>query len=194
MENMYEENYIKKRPQSLCKNCGRCCRVATNTKYTYSEIQKLAEEGDEYALDFLKIFEPYPSVEAAREVDSATVDNILNALEQDGNMPEEVTFYRCRYILPNNLCSIYEERPKVCVYCPSSAWVVTPPGCGFEHWLFLKREEYMQKVRKAKEELLDLKVMRNKTKDENILKKIESVQKKIEHTIDMFADYGSQYW
>ena len=81
----YEENYLNKRPQSLCKMCGRCCRVITNTKYPYQTIKKMAQEGNEFAIDFLKIFEPYPSVESARKVDNAIVENIKQMLETDGN-------------------------------------------------------------------------------------------------------------
>jgi len=191
----YEENYLNKRPQRLCKMCGRCCRVATNTKYTYDEIKKLASEDNESAKDFLKIFEPYPSIEAAREVDAAIVDNIIELLELDGNLDlENLTFYRCKYILDDNKCSIYEERPTLCIHCPSSGWVIVPPGCGFESWLFLKREEDRQKVRRAKEELLELQLLKRKTKDENILAKIESVEKKIHHTIELFKPYGSELW
>ncbi len=191
----YEENYIKSRPQSLCKMCGRCCRVATNNKYTYEELKQLAFDGNTYAQDFLKIFEPYPSIEAARKVDAPTVDNIIEKLKLDDCYDEEkLTFYKCRYILDNNLCSIYEERPALCIMCPSSGWVVTPPGCGFNAWLFLKREEDMQRVRQAKEELLDLKVIRKKTSDEKLLKKIDSVEIKIKNTIKMFAEKGSMYW
>ncbi len=193
--NSYEENYINKRPQSLCKMCGKCCKVITNTKYTYQEILTMAEEGNEYAQDFAKIFEPYPSVEAAREVDAEIVDNIINRLKDSNRYNEKtLTFYKCRYLLPNNMCSIYEERPKLCIYCPSSGWVVTPPGCGFEAWLFLKREEDMQKVRHAKEELLDLKIMKQKTNDEKLIKKIDSVEKTIHRTIEMFSEQGSKYW
>ncbi len=193
MSNLYEENYIKSRPQSLCKMCGKCCRVISNTKYTYDEIKEMAANGNDYAKDFLNIFEPYESIEEARAVDAATVDNILRE-KKDNIKEEDMTFYKCRYILDNNMCSIYEERPKLCIYCPSNGWVVTPPGCGFESWLFLKREEDMKKVRKAKEELLDLRVMRKKTQDFEILKKIDSVEKKVCNTIELFAEYGSKYW
>ncbi len=191
----YEENYLNKRPQSLCKMCGRCCRVITNTKYPYQTIKKMAQEGNEFAIDFLKIFEPYPSVESARKVDNAIVENIKQMLETDGNYDESnITFYHCRYLLDNNLCSIYEERPTLCIHCPSSGWVVVPPGCGFEGWLFLKREEDKQKVRKAKEEYIELQLLKRKTSDEKILNKINSVEKKIQHTIEIFKQYGSQDW
>lgn len=197
MEGMgsYEENYLKKRPQSLCKMCGKCCRVVTNTKYTYSEIKRLAREGNEFAKDFLKIFEPYPSIEAAREVDAGTVDNIIEHLKADGKYDEKnMTFYKCKYLLDNNLCSIYEERPVLCIHCPANGWVVVPPGCGFEGWLFLQREEDKQKVRHAKEEYLELQLLKKKNKNPEILAKIESVEKKIQHTIDIFKAYGSEDW
>ncbi len=191
----YEENYLKKRPQSLCKMCGKCCRVVTNTKYTYDEIKKLAREGNEFAKDFIKIFEPYPSIEAARAVDAGIVDNIIEHLKSDNNYDENsITFYKCKYLLDNNKCSIYEERPTLCIHCPSSGWVVTPPGCGFEGWLFLQREEDKHKVRRAKEEFLELQLLKKKTKDPQILAKIESVEKKIQHTIDIFKAYGSENW
>lgn len=191
----YEDNYLKKRPQNLCKMCGRCCRVVTNTDYTYQQLQNIAAEGDSAAKDFIKIFEPYPSIEAAKKVDAEVVDNIIKRLKASNKYDENtLTFYKCKYILPNNMCSIYEERPKLCIYCPSSGWVVTPPGCGFNAWLFLKREEDKQKVRKAKEELLDLKVMKSKTKDLSIIQKIESVEKKIISIIDLYSNLGSHQW
>ena len=92
------------------------------------------------------------------------------------------------------MCSIYEERPTLCIHCPSSGWGVVPPGCGFEGWLFLKREEDKQKVRKAKEEYIELQLLKRKTSDEKILNKINSVEKKIQHTIEIFKQYGSQDW
>jgi len=191
----YEENYLKKRPQSLCKMCGKCCRVVTNTKHSYSEIKRLSLEGNEFAKDFLKIFEPYPSIEAARAVDAGIVDNIITRLKDDNNYHEEkMTFYKCKYLLPNNMCSIYEERPTLCIHCPSSGWVITPPGCGFESWLFLQREEDKQKVRHAKEEYLELQLLKKKTKDNEVLEKIDSVEKKIMHTVELYKAYGSENW
>ena len=193
--NGHDVSFIEERPQSLCKMCGKCCRVVTNTKYTYDEIVSMANEGNEYAKDFVKLFEPYPSIDAAREVDNEVVDNILKRLESSGEADVNiVTFYRCKYLLDNNMCSIYEERPTLCRLCPSSGWVVTPPGCGFESWLFLKREEDMERVRKYKEELLELSIIKRKTQDEKILQKIDSVEKKLQSTIELFAEHGSKNW
>ena len=190
----YEDNYLAMRPQELCNMCGRCCRVVTTSK-SYEELKALQAENDEGACEFLKIFVPYPSIEAARAVDKELVDNVINLLIEDGNYDEtKMTFYGCKYLREDNLCSIYEERPVLCRHCPSTPWSIVPPGCGFEGWLFLKREEAKQKVRKAKEDLLELKLLKTKNPTEDILKKISSVEHKIQTTIDMYKKYGSENW
>ena len=190
----YEDNYLAMRPQELCNMCGRCCRVVTTSK-SYEELKALQAENDEGACEFLKIFVPYPSIEAARAVDKELVDNVINLLIEDGNYDEtKMTFYGCKYLREDNLCSIYEERPVLCRHCPSTPWSIVPPGCGFDGWLFLKREEAKQKVRKAKEDLLELKLLKTKNPTEDILKKISSVEHKIQTTIDMYKKYGSYDW
>lgn len=190
----YEENYLAKRPQSLCKMCGKCCRVVT-TSTPYSKLQQLAASGDEGARDFLSIFLPYDSIEAAKAVHSDVVENIINLLSQDNNYNEaETTFYYCKYLQDDNLCSNYENRPTLCRHCPSSPWVIVPPGCGFEGWLFAKREEDKQKVRRAKEELLELKLLRKRTTNQESLDKISAVEQKLQRNIDLYKKYGSDNW
>lgn len=190
----YEDNYLLRRPQELCNMCGRCCRVVTTSK-PYKELKALEETGDKGACEFLKIFTPYPSIEAARKVDRELVDNVIELLKADGNFDESrLTFYGCKYLLKNNLCSIYEERPALCRHCPSTPWSIVPPGCGFEGWLFMEREKAKEKVRKAKEDLLELRLLKNKNKDEEILKKITSVEHKIQTTIELYKKYGSYDW
>ena len=192
--NSYEENYLAKRPQHLCHMCGKCCRVVT-TSTPYSQLQKMAKDGDKGAIDFLTLFEPYDSIESARKIDKDTVDNIINRLEIDGKFDEkEITFYGCKYLQDNNLCSRYETRLDLCKHCPSTPWSIVPPGCGFEGWLFWQREEIKQKIRKSKEELLELKLLRMRTKDENTLQKINIVEHKIQRGIDFYKKYGSENW
>ncbi len=190
----YEENYLASRPQSLCKMCGKCCRVVT-TSLPYEKLCKMRDENDSGACDFLSLFEPFDSVESARKVDEETVDNIINLLEQDGNFPDEgITFYTCKYLRDDNLCSNYENRPRLCRYCPSTPWSIVPPGCGFEGWLFWKREEVKQKIRKAKEELIELKLLKKKSINDDMLKKITTVEQKLQKNIDAYAKYGSYMW
>ncbi len=192
--NLYEENYLSKRPQHLCKMCGKCCRVVT-APHPYSKLKEMADSGDEGAKDFLSIFVPYDSIEKAREVDSEIVDNIIRRLSEDGKYNEDdMTFYYCRYLQGNNLCGNYENRPILCRYFPSSPWAIVPPDCGFEGWLFLKREEDKQRIRRMKEELLELELLKKRTKDPSIIQKINAVEKKLQSNIDLFKKYGSQHW
>lgn len=189
----YEANYLNKRPD-LCRMCGKCCRVVT-TSVPYDELKAKADSGDEGAIDFLDIFVPFESIEAARAVDSGIVDNIINGLNSDGvSETENLTFYTCKYLQDNNLCGKYEERKTLCKHFPSTPWAIVPPCCGFEGWLFLKREEIKQKIRKSKEDLLELKVLRNKVTDEDTLKKIDAVEHKILSNIELYKNRGSENW
>ena len=190
----YEENYLAKRPQHLCHMCGKCCRVVT-TSLSYPELKQMEQDGDKGAVDFLSLFVPYDSIESARNVDAGVVDNIINRLKSDGSFDEkEITFYGCKYLQDNNLCSRYETRLDLCKHCPSTPWSIVPPGCGFEGWLFWQREEIKQKIRKSKEELLELKLLRMRTKNENTLQKINIVEHKIQRGIDFYKKYGSENW
>ena len=170
--------------------CGRCCRVATTPK-THEELLELSAGGDESAQDFLSIFEPYPSIEDARKVSASTVDNILKHIE---NSDRPVTFYRCKYIQDNNMCGIYEIRPELCRRAPSTAGAVFPPGCGFEGWLFQKREETKSYIRKKKEELIEYNIMLEMTQDPEKMFKIKQIIEKIESIIEMHHKYGSKDW
>lgn len=190
----YEENYLAKRPQHLCHMCGKCCRMST-TSTPYEELKKLAAEGHQGAIDFLSIFVPYKSIEEARKVEPDVVDNIIKHQKEDGKYNEaNLTFYGCKYLGKDNLCSRYETRLDLCKHCPSTPWSIVPPGCGFEGWLFWQREEIKKKIRLEKEELLDLKLLRLKTTNEEVLKKITLVEHKIQKSIDLYKKYGSENW
>lgn len=190
----YEENYLAKRPQHLCKMCGRCCRLVTIPQ-SYDEVKRMASEGNSAAKDFLDLFEPYNSIDDARAVDSATVDNVIKLFKLDGKYDEKkMIFYHCRFIQPDNLCSNYKNRRLLCKHFPSTPWAIVPPGCGFEGWLFWRREEIKQQVRKEKEELLELSFLKQKIKDENTLKRISLVEEKLRRNIDMYKKYGSSDW
>jgi len=189
----YEENYLNQRPQSLCKMCGKCCRFVTIPQ-TYEEIQQMASQGHSGAIDFLRLFEPYESIDEARKLDAATVDNVIRLHKLDGKFDENLKFYHCRFIRDDNLCGNYENRPTLCNHFPSTPWAIVPPECGFEGWLFWKREEIKQKVRKEKEELIELSFLKQKTQDPQKIEKIELVEQKLQRNIDMYKKYGSENW
>lgn len=186
-------DFVKSRPQRLCLMCGKCCRVAT-TYISYDQLLEIAKNGDDGAKDFLKIFEPYPSTEAAREVCAPIVDNIIEKLKDSPNPPDKLTFYKCRYIGDDNLCGIYKDRPELCERFPSSPWAVVPPNCGYEGWLFQKREEIKQKIRKQKEIAVELKIQLKSIKNPDLIKRIEEALAKTNDIIEAYAQYGANDW
>lgn len=191
----YEESYLNQRPQHLCNMCGKCCRVVY-TPIPYNELLEKYKAGEQAAIDFLDIFVPYESMSKAKEVDSSIVDNIITLSKIDNPNFEEsnMTFYYCKFLQDNNMCGNYEHRPTLCRHFPSTPWSIVPPGCGFEGWLFGRREDEKAKIRKVKEELLDLKVLESKTKDTELLMKIQAVKNKLQQRIDLFKKYGSENW
>lgn len=74
-----------------------------------------------------------------------------------------------------------------------SPWQELPEGCGYEGWLFQKREELKKHVRKYKEERLSLQVMlldSDLVESQKIKEKIEEIEK----VINLFEKYGSKIW
>jgi len=106
----------------------------------------------------------------------------------------KLVFYHCRFIQDNNLCGNYLNRPTLCKHFPSTPWAIVPPECGFEGWLFWRREEIKQHVRKQKEELIELNLLKQKNKNTATLEKIKLVEQKLQRNIDMFKKYGSENW
>ena len=189
----YEKNYLSQRPE-MCIRCGLCCRVATTTT-PYKKLHERKEEGDAGAIDYLIVFETSESIEASSQVSAPTVDNIINSLKEDGNYKEEdMTFYKCKYLDDDNLCTRYDTRLALCKHFPASPWAIVPPGCGYEGWLFMKREEAKQKIRKIKEELLELQLLKNKAVSPDIQLKIASVEKKMLANIELYKKHGSENW
>lgn len=99
----------------------------------------------------------------------------------------------CNYIGDDNLCQIYENRPQACKDFPSSPFEVLPEGCGYEGWIFQKREMLKQQVRKQKELLLPLEIMLKTANDEEAIK-IKKDIAEIKKLVDSYAKYGSADW
>jgi Fe-S-cluster containining protein len=127
---------LLKLPQHLCTMCGKCCKIATfKGGLSYEEIKKLIENPDEDisqiegAKDFLAIFEPYESIEKAKEVGAGLVERVLERFGKDSN----TSFFHCKYIGENNSCLIHEDRPLLCrMYPIPHERTFYNPGCGFE--------------------------------------------------------------
>jgi len=126
---------LLKLPQSLCKMCGKCCRIATfKGGLSYDEILKLANSNTdepsqiEGAKDFLSIFVPYNSLEDAKKVAPEFVDGVLKRFGEKSN----TAFFYCKY-LEDNKCLIHEDRPLLCrMYPIPHERTLYNPECGFK--------------------------------------------------------------
>lgn len=92
--------------------------------------------------------------------------------------------------IPKRLC---DSCDKCGEKLPTSPWDKMPEGCKLEGWLFIKREEIKQKIRKQKEQLLTLQI---NLKTANVQKANEINKRiiKIKKTIEEYSQYGSADW
>jgi Fe-S-cluster containining protein len=138
---VYDE--VFKLPKPQCCSHGDCCKGASPST-PVRDLWAKAAEGDEFARNFLSIFIPYSSHDAARRVVPGLVDRTLKAALKHPHFESEadVTFYHCRYLGHDNRCLVYEDRPQFCRDYPDTPFVVMAPGCAFEEWGQACRSKY----------------------------------------------------
>ncbi|MEB3245902.1 MAG: YkgJ family cysteine cluster protein [Vampirovibrionales bacterium] len=133
-----EVQSLLKMPQSLCKQRGICCRVATFRELMdEASIRHLAETDEttlgEMARDFISIFEAFPSQVAVRELADGFVDRVRARAEEIGKDPDAVGFFGCKFVLEDGRCGVHEDRPTGCRTYPfPHERTLYHPGCGFE--------------------------------------------------------------
>lgn len=123
-------------PQPKCCSNGDCCKGASPSE-PYYRLLRRAAQGDEFARNFFSIMVPYASHEEAAQVVPGLVEKTREAaLKSDKfpNGPDDVVFYRCRYLQDNNRCGVHEDRPQFCRDYPDTPFVVMAPGCAFIPW------------------------------------------------------------
>lgn len=101
---------------------------------------------------------------------------------------------KCEHIDENNLCKIYDNRAEFCKNFPASPWEEVPQGCGYEGWLFKKREEKKQYIRKLKEKILSYEIIIKETSDAEKVERIVKIIQKTERIIKRYSKYGSENW
>lgn len=180
----------------LCHKCGRCCKSAT-TYAPHEELLKRADNGEKEAIDFLTIFQPFESQEAARNTVPEQVEQVLKeAALQDNLTPEAMTFYHCRYVTPEGICGIYDQRPRCCREAPAHGWSMMPPGCGFEGWQFQKREEQKANIRSMKTIVHTLETLSpdgiHHPADPS--RTLDEVRAKVEKNLAAFRRFGADHW
>lgn len=91
-----------------------------------------------------------------------------------------------------------KEMPKrLCFHCgkcggklPENAFSDLPENCGYEGWIFLKKEEHKQKIRKLNEEIILLNVKIENAKSNTKKKKFLHAKNKLLEKIDELKNYG----
>lgn len=177
--------------KKICNKCGKCCRLISSMK-SYEELCADAKKGDSVAVNFLKLFLPYETQEEALSVDAQVVQEII---ERNKKVFDTQTyFYRCRYINAESECMAYGMRPKLCRQYPKNEFVPLPSGCAYDGYSFAAREKVKAKVRRAKEQLLELKVMRENSTERAMLEKLNKMEQKLQALVESYKALGSYDW
>lgn len=117
------------RNHSSCSNCGKCCRLACS-EFSYDELKKKAQQGDNYAKQFVETFIPYEDEKEVLKI----YPEYLKMLENKNETG--YYFYHCPKVTEENLCPDYENRPQICRDFPDNPVAFLPKGCGYSDWKF----------------------------------------------------------
>ena len=115
------------RTKFSCAGCATCCNLACS-EFSPEELKQKAENGDNFATQFLSVFIPYNSKEEARKV----YPEYIQMLEE--NKEDEVYFYHCPKLTADKRCSDYESRPQICRDFPDNPLSILPKSCGYKKW------------------------------------------------------------
>lgn len=179
--------------KDICAKCGKCCRLIYSRK-SFEELCAEAKNGDNVAINFLKLFLPYESLEDALKIDAECVNSIIDYHKRAYGEETQTYFYYCRYLDEDNSCKVYDMRPKFCRHYPKNEFISLPDGCSYCGYSFVQREKVKSKVRKAKEQLLDIKVMRQQPLDKGTFEKLNKIEKQCLAYIDQYKNFGSKDW
>jgi Fe-S-cluster containining protein len=118
----YKENFS-------CNRTGTCCKFACS-EFSYDELRQKASNNDNFAKQFVSVFQPYEDQEKARKIYPEYVDMLKQKLGPD----ENVYFYFCSHLDKNDLCTQYDKRPDICRDFPNNPLSILPPWCGYYEW------------------------------------------------------------
>jgi Fe-S-cluster containining protein len=123
-----------------CNLRAACCCVATPS-VPVSELVARAAAGDATSRDFLSVFIPHTSHQAAREFypeQPDHIDRVLSMVRHQSTRATlneaDVVFYHCRNLNEHRQCQVYEDRPTFCRDYPASPLSILVKGCGYQDW------------------------------------------------------------
>jgi len=111
-----------------CSGCASCCKLACS-EFSPSKLKEKAQNGDNFAAQFVSVFVPYESEDEAREIYPEYF-----ALLKEKAQDEAVYFYHCPKVTQENRCPDYENRPQICRDFPDNPISFLPKACGFSKW------------------------------------------------------------
>lgn len=118
-----------------CHMCGACCRMAS-TDAPYEEMRRRAEQGDEFARQFISVFLPYESRQKAIEKAPDIVAAVLAEAGEEVGGEEQIYFYHCPYVGEDNRCTVYgtDKRPAICGSYPETPLSFVYQKCAWKPW------------------------------------------------------------
>jgi len=129
----------------MCNLMAACCSVATPSVGA-DELLKQGAAGDETSRDFLSVFIPHESHEAAKAF--YHIDRMLAIVRsrktRQGLAEKDIVFYHCRFLGEDRRCQIYEDRPTFCRKYPASPMSILVKGCGYEPWVDSCKKSLLQ--------------------------------------------------
>ncbi len=120
-----------------CSGCGICCRLACS-EFSFEQLQLKAQNGDNFAKQFIQIFVPYGSSSEPENLFPQYVQ-MLKKVEDGGYY-----FYHCPKVTDDNRCPDYENRPQICRDFPDNPVAFLPPNCGYDKWKSNTEDAYLE--------------------------------------------------
>ena len=133
IETYLKEAYVKRvkllesKNKYKCACCAMCCKLACS-EFSQQELLDKANNGDRFAKQFISVFVPYETKDAAKSVFPEYIDLLEKTHESD------VYFYHCPKVTEDNKCGDYENRPQICRDFPDNPLALLPKFCAYVKW------------------------------------------------------------
>lgn len=152
-------------PLPQCCSLGSCCKGASPSTPYHQLLKRAANPEDNFARTFFSIMIPYKNHAEAETVVPGLVSRTKAAALKQPDVfkcDADLVFYHCRFLLENNRCGIWEDRPQFCRDYPDTPFIVMAPGCAFEPW----RDTCQKKFNALKSNVDDLKQLKKSLREE----------------------------
>ncbi len=117
---------MDKKNDYSCNKCGDCCRFAVS-EFSYEQLKQKAFRGDKYSAEFVSVFVPYETEEAAKKANPEYFEAL-------GDLVDDKTYYYYCPKVDGDLCSDYENRPNICKDFPHNPLKLLPSRCSYNAW------------------------------------------------------------